>query len=141
MYFFCLLKCGWIEFQKATKCYSIHFSFHDVFLHYSINKINLLTLLTDTIKKSNIACFSDYKGIRTHNHLVCKRTLNHLAKQADWLNCWVLVHELIGWRFESCCSHLNFRYRDCFEQKVSWHSGNCSVYSFWRCNWHDKNNQ
>ena len=25
---------------------------------------------------------SDYNGIRTHNHLVCKRTLNHLAKPA-----------------------------------------------------------
>ena len=33
----------------------------------------------------------DYNGIRTHNHLVCKRTLNHLAKwssvrlQTKWL--------------------------------------------------------
>ena len=26
-------------------------------------------------------------GIRTHNHLVCKETLNHLAKLARWLSC------------------------------------------------------
>ena len=27
-------------------------------------------------------CLSDCNGNRTHNHLVCKRTLNHLCKQA-----------------------------------------------------------
>ena len=42
--------------------------------------------------------------------------------------------------FESSCSHLNFRFRACFEQGVSWHSGN---YRVWihseRRTWHDKN--
>ena len=28
---------------------------------------------------------SDSYGIRTHNHLVCKRTLNFLGKLAKWL--------------------------------------------------------
>ena len=31
----------------------------------------------------------DYNGTRTHNHLVCKRTLNHVAKLASlakWLS-------------------------------------------------------
>ena len=32
---------------------------------------------------------SDSNGIRTHNHLVCKRTRNHLAKLAKWLSCVV----------------------------------------------------
>ena len=41
----------------------------------------------------------DCNGTRTHNHLVRKRTLNHLAKL-----------------FKPCCSHLNFRYSACFEQ-------------------------
>ena len=31
----------------------------------------------------------DSKGIRTHNHLVQKQTLNHLAKLAKWLSCAV----------------------------------------------------
>ena len=31
---------------------------------------------------SNIWSLSDGNGIRTHNHLVRKRTLNHLAKLA-----------------------------------------------------------
>ena len=30
--------------------------------------------------------------------------------------------------FESRCSHLNFRYRTCFEQGVHWHSGNYRVW-------------
>ena len=35
-----------------------------------------------------------------------------------WLNGWVFVYELSGCRFESRCSHLNFRFRACFEQGV-----------------------
>ena len=30
---------------------------------------------------------SDCNWTRTHNHLVLKRTLNHLAKLAKWLSC------------------------------------------------------
>ena len=30
---------------------------------------------------------SDSNGIRTHNHLVRKQTLNHLAKLTKWLSC------------------------------------------------------
>ena len=40
-----------------------------------------------------------------------------------WLNGWVFVYELSGCGFESTCSHLNFRFRACFEQRVPWHSG------------------
>ena len=65
---------------------------------------------------------SDCNWTRTHNLIVNKRTLNHLA--------------------ESSCSHLNFRLRPCFEQGVSWHSGNYRVWihSEMRA-WHDKNLQ
>ena len=49
---------------------------------------------------------------RTHNHLVHKRTLNHLAKPAClawpvWLNGLVFVYELSGCELKSSCSHLN----------------------------------
>ena len=40
-----------------------------------------------------------------------------------WLNGWEFVYELSGCGFQSCCSHLNFRYGACFEQGVTWHSG------------------
>ena len=39
-----------------------------------------------------------------------------------WLNGWVFNDELSGSGFESSCSHLNFRFRACFEQGVPWHS-------------------
>ena len=45
-----------------------------------------------------------------------------------WLNGWVFVYELSGCGFESSCSHLNFRFRACFEQGVRWHS---SSYTVW----------
>ena len=32
---------------------------------------------------------SDSNWIQAHNHLVCKQILNHLAKLAKWLSCFV----------------------------------------------------
>ena len=54
---------------------------------------------------------TDCNGIRTHNHLVRKRTLNHLAKFSHLASLakWLSVR-LQTCGFESCCSHLNFRY-------------------------------
>ena len=45
-----------------------------------------------------------------------------------WLNGLVFVYELCDCGFESRCSHLNFRYRVCFEKEVPWDSGNCRVW-------------
>ena len=42
--------------------------------------------------------------------------------------------------FESSCSHLNFRFRACFEQEVLWHWGNYGVWIHTETRkWHDKN--
>ena len=42
-------------------------------------------------------------------------------------------------RFESSCSHLNFRFRACFEQGVPWHSGNYRMWTHSETRtWHDK---
>ena len=71
------------------------------------------------MSQNNSAADSFYSnGIRTHNDLVRKRTLNHLAKLAVWLNGWVFVYELSGCGFESRCCQLYFRYGACFEQGV-----------------------
>ena len=46
-----------------------------IFLYMSKDKaINILKKLVDC------------NGTRTHSHLVCKRTLNHLASFAKWLS-------------------------------------------------------
>ena len=64
----------------------------------------------------------DCNWTRTQNHLVLKRTLDHLAKLTTqpfgqtiwpnwsvWPNGLVFVYELSGSMFESSCSHLNPR--------------------------------
>ena len=59
-----------------------------------------------------------------------------------WLNDWVFVYKLSGCGFESRCSHLNFRFRACFEQEVPWHSGNYKVWIHSETRtWDDKNMQ
>ena len=59
-----------------------------------------------------------------------------------WPNGWVFVSELSGSGFESCCSHLTFRFCACFEQGVPWHSGNYRVWIHSEmCTWHDNNIQ
>ena len=93
----------------------------------------------------HMGSLSDCNRTLTQNHLVYEWTLNHLAKfnhLTIWLNVWVFIHELSGCQFESCCSHLNFRYHACFEQGVPWHSGNCRVWIHFKTYvWHDKNIQ
>ena len=59
--------------------------------------------------RRNIWSLSVSDGNRTHNHLVCKQTLNHLAKLGIWLvwlNRWVFVCEISGCGWESRCCHL-----------------------------------
>ena len=41
---------------------------------------------------SQFLFLSDCNGARTHNHLVLKQTLNHLAKLAKWLSCIVSTY-------------------------------------------------
>ena len=54
----------------------------------------------------------------------------------------MFVYELGRCEFESRCSHLNFRYRVCFEQRVPLHSGNCRMYIHSKTRKsHDKNTQ
>ena len=93
---------------------------------------------------------SDCNWTRTQNHLVIKRTLNHLAKLAKWLSC-VLSTYLYGafdCMFLPChvrvlsCSHLTFIFCACFEQGVPWHSSNYGVWIHSETHvWHDKNIQ
>ena len=81
-----------------------------------------------TVKARTTYCFGDSDRIWTHNHLVRKRTLNHLAKLAflnDWGVLWVLI----------CTVHLTLCYcRLTLKLHVI-------VDSIWTCTWYDKNMQ
>ena len=67
--------------------------------------LNVKELLAGS--RCEIWSLSDCNWLEPRITLVCKPTLNHLAKLAIWRNGWVVVYELSGSRFESSCSHLN----------------------------------
>ena len=52
----------------------------------------------------DISSLSDCNETRPQNHLGRKRTLNHTAKLAIWLNGWVFVYKLSGSQFEVSCT-------------------------------------
>ena len=56
----------------------------------SIVSLNTKELLLPS--RCHIWSLSDISKIRTHNLLVCKRTLNHLAQLAKWLSCVVSTY-------------------------------------------------
>ena len=48
--------------------------------------------------RCDIWSLSDYNGIRIHNHLVRKQTLNYLAKLGSWLNAkWLSLCSRTKW--------------------------------------------
>ena len=67
--------------------------------HYSC--LNVKELLARN--RGKIWSLSDSNGTRTHNNLVHKRTLNHLAKLAK-----MFIYELNGCAFESSCSRIKW---------------------------------
>ena len=93
--------------------------------------LNVKELLVRSRRK--IWSLGDSNWTRTHNHLVHKKTLNHLAKLAKWLS--YVVSTYLFDAFDSM-------FRAYFEQGLPWHSSNYRVWihSDTRT-WHDKNIQ
>ena len=116
-----------------TVCsYHVMYAFQSESTLYSC--LNVKELLAWS--RHEIYCLSDCNCTRTHNLLLHKRTLNHLAKLAKWFSCvvstylygafdcmflschirvsvwlngWVIVYEISDCGFEASCSHLNFK--------------------------------
>ena len=118
IWYYCII--GTIESEDLLQVFSIYY----IVRYYWVSRLD------------------DCNGTRSHNHLVRKRILNHLAKLPVCVNGWVFVYELNRCGFESRCNHLNFRYRACFERGVLWHSSNYRVWIHSKMRtWHDKNIQ
>ena len=70
-----------------------HFRQYVIVISRTSFRANLDSLICLNIKellgrsRHHIWSLIDSTGIRTHNHLVLKRTLNYLAKVAKWLSC------------------------------------------------------
>ena len=71
---------------------------------HSIVCLNVKELIARS--RCHILSLSDSNGIQTHNHLVRKRTFNHLAKLASLAKWLSVVYELSGCGFETGHSKL-----------------------------------
>ena len=90
-------------------CCQLYFLRNNHFLHVFSVFLSLDYLINSLNKKSHSVSLSGTNEIRTHNHLVCQQTLNHLAKLAnDWAVLWVLtctVHLTV------CYCHVTYEYQ------------------------------
>ena len=98
--------------------------------------------------QATIECWFTLKGVRdmlraySQMHRTDKYSRHSPVIWPAWPNGWLFVYELSGCGFGSSCSHLNSRFRVCFEQGVPWHSGNYRVWIHSETRtWHDKNIQ
>ena len=85
-------QIGWAElWVLICSVHFIIFSYHamDTFQSYSTLYICLNVKEFFARNKHDIWSLSNCNETRTHNHLVCKRTLNHLAKLTEWLSLTV----------------------------------------------------
>ena len=71
--------------------------------------------------RRDIWSLCDINGIRTHNHLVRKQTLNHLAKLAKWLSCVVSTNLYSGF---NCMLLCHVRVLEWIHFIVAWMSRN-----------------
>ena len=97
----CFWRCFIFYHHDLAKC-SVCISCH---VTYALQSESTLYSCQGTpcSKQARNLKFKWLDWTRTHNNLVRKRTLTHLAK----LNGWVFVYKLIGCGFKPSCSHLN----------------------------------
>ena len=101
---------GWVRllFYQSFSLWSRYFDKHVFRLNVLIisrtcsreNSHSVIALMFDIAwNRSNICSVSDCNGTRTHNHLVCTWTLNHLAKMvlAKWLSVCLQTKWLWVW--------------------------------------------
>ena len=75
-----------IVFECLTVCYyHVAYAFQREFTLYSCLNVKG----PPCSKQARYLKFRDSNGIRIHNHLVCKRTLNYIAKLTKWFGCVV----------------------------------------------------
>ena len=117
-----------------SSCSHLNFRFRACFEQgvpwYSGNYRVWVHCETRTWHDKNIQANAPYRQVLTTQLSYLKRPFR--------LNGWVFVYELSGCGFESSYSHLNFKFRACFEQGVPWYSGNYRVWVHSEMStWHD----
>ena len=101
----------------TVSSYHVTYAFQSESTLYSC--LNVKELLARS--RREIWNLSDCNWTRTHNHLVHKRTFNHLAKLAKWLSCEYLSVRCI-WLYLLIMSRTRFRVNP--HSIVAWMSRN-----------------
>ena len=85
-------------------------------------------------------CLSDWNWTRIHNHLVYKRTFNHLAKLAKWLSCFVSTYLYVAfdcmflWCHVRVSEWIHTLY-SCLNVKELLAQSRREIWSLTDCNW------
>ena len=95
---------NWLQMGIRYNIYMRMKSVAKIFFRSSCSLFHRITQLPDVKEllaqnRHHIWSLRDSNRIQTHNHLLCKRTFNHFAKQAKW--------------FEFCCCHSRFVFPAC----------------------------
>ena len=77
-----------LYFSLSVCYYQVTYAFQSASTLYSF--LNVKELLVRN--RRDIWSLRNSSRIQTHNHLVCKRTPNHLAKLAKWSSCVVSTY-------------------------------------------------
>ena len=119
-------SCKWLDFCRISYCkpriwkrhtlkyfkkkliFFIVCSSHVTYAFQSESKLysclNVKKLLARN--RREIWSLSDYNWTRTQNHLVRKRTLNHLVKLAKWLSCVCMYMYVLYIYIYLICIHI-----------------------------------
>ena len=73
-----------LRLYNREPLFNVTYTFQSEFTHYSSQNVKELLARN----RPDIWSLSDRNGIRTHNHLICKRALSHLAKWLNGLTKW-----------------------------------------------------
>ena len=103
-----------------------------------MNKRKLL-LAKSILPSSLIYQANDCNWTRTQNHLLLKRTLNHLAKLAKWLSC--VLSKICTVHLTVCSSHVTYAFESesthygCLNVKELLARSSREIWRWSDCNW------
>ena len=91
------ISTSWLLNSLSIKLDCMFLSCHvraSEWIHTLYSCMNVMELIV--CNRRQIWSLSNCKGTLTHNHLVRKQTLNHLATLAKWLSCVVITYQYGG---------------------------------------------
>ena len=104
------------KFRAKTKFWQVSIWLYVIIMSHTSFSMNLHSIVCLNVKelfaqsRRHILSLSDSNRIWTHNHLVCKQTLNHLAKLAKLRTKWLWVRIPLLSLKSSICFKRVFKY-------------------------------